>query len=699
MAGADRFRNPDEDLPADLRRTSGGLLPAPQRTDLRIGFTEAFVTTATREATGRDEVRQTQFCNLAKVAAPAEFPHVNAPSASSARVWTSRKTHPIRAVLPSIHPGWSYRFRRYPPTFWTLPSAPPPRGVPVSAPPAPRPARRALRSASAHPDRVPPPRPSSASRPASAACQPATKAASGSGAPSSVSTSATPRRRASPPWPGAAVACSSGTKLREISATRCVPRASRSCSRCGNRRPSTRIAGRPLHRGASQAPRRDRAQRVAPPQRPARRSRAGRRHRRSTPRGRNPGATALRRAIGECAAVAGVEIALRGELFGEQQPVRWQFDVPVGGAPDRFLRDRGAVDQIADRDQAPLGEDGMVGREQQVAPRPGRTKAPAAMRTGQTSRGRWCRRHSSRRWPSQAMFAVPPSASRTAAPTRSASTASRPRASRCGCRRGTGGGRDVGAAAAIGCEVEDFAVVVSGEEHFQRAGAAVAVGHAQHAVLVGAERGRGLHVGDVDRIASGEAGDLVAGRVGQGEMQVRIRAHGDGAGAGRHRGADSSSMPASTSMPPVNVLVVARSTVPGPSSSSVPAPALVPVPPASDWSAIWPATVSVWPAAASSVTVSFPFNEQPAAKAAAGIGAAAAETDAAHAERSVRDGKASHPAGGKMSPPAPSPPPPWLNGSGAGTKPARARPPGHGIAAAAAAEAAAAACRHHCPRT
>ena len=66
-------------------------------------------------------------------------------------------------------------------------------------------------------------------------------------------------------------------------------------------------------------------------------------------------------AIGEGAAVAGVEVAFGRQALGEQHVVRWQFDVPVGHFVRRLLRDGRVIDQIADRDQHAVEEHGVIG--------------------------------------------------------------------------------------------------------------------------------------------------------------------------------------------------------------------------------------------------------------------------------------------------------------------------------------------------
>ena len=74
-------------------------------------------------------------------------------------------------------------------------------------------------------------------------------------------------------------------------------------------------------------------------------------------------------AIGEGAAVAGVEIALRRQPLGQQHVVRRQFDVPVGDAPDIQCAMEAPLMQVAHRDQHAVHEHRMVGRQQQRAQR------------------------------------------------------------------------------------------------------------------------------------------------------------------------------------------------------------------------------------------------------------------------------------------------------------------------------------------
>ena len=68
--------------------------------------------------------RQTQVRDIAKIAASAELHHVNTRPAAFVP-GLDQPQNPPHPRCPTQHrPGQSYRFRRYPPTFWTLPLPP-----------------------------------------------------------------------------------------------------------------------------------------------------------------------------------------------------------------------------------------------------------------------------------------------------------------------------------------------------------------------------------------------------------------------------------------------------------------------------------------------------------------------------------------------------------------------------------------------
>ena len=72
--------------------------------------------------------------------------------------------------------------------------------------------------------------------------------------------------------------------------------------------------------------------------------------------------------VAEGGAVAGVEVALAGQPFGQQHGVRGQLDVNVGNL-GRQHRYRSAVDEMAHRHQRAAGKHRMVGGEEQRAMR------------------------------------------------------------------------------------------------------------------------------------------------------------------------------------------------------------------------------------------------------------------------------------------------------------------------------------------
>ena len=76
-------------------------------------------------------------------------------------------------------------------------------------------------------------------------------------------------------------------------------------------------------------------------------------------------------AVGEGVACTGLEVAFGGHAVGEQHVVARQLDMIVGDRMPLDLRDRAAVDQVADRDQHILDEHRVIGRQQQFAPRRG----------------------------------------------------------------------------------------------------------------------------------------------------------------------------------------------------------------------------------------------------------------------------------------------------------------------------------------
>ena len=74
--------------------------------------------------------------------------------------------------------------------------------------------------------------------------------------------------------------------------------------------------------------------------------------------------------VGEEAAVAGVEVALRRQPLGEQDGVLVQLDVVViDRGPAAFLADGGAVHQLPGADQLAVHEDRVIRRDQQIAVR------------------------------------------------------------------------------------------------------------------------------------------------------------------------------------------------------------------------------------------------------------------------------------------------------------------------------------------
>lgn len=74
-------------------------------------------------------------------------------------------------------------------------------------------------------------------------------------------------------------------------------------------------------------------------------------------------------ATGEIGAVAGVQIALRRQPFGEDHCVGVQLNMIIGDLRHMLLTDRRAVHQMAHRDQNAISEYRVVGREQKIAGR------------------------------------------------------------------------------------------------------------------------------------------------------------------------------------------------------------------------------------------------------------------------------------------------------------------------------------------
>ena len=66
--------------------------------------------------------------------------------------------------------------------------------------------------------------------------------------------------------------------------------------------------------------------------------------------------------VGEVRAVAGVQIALRRQSIGQQDVMHVEFDVVVADGSAAHLGNRGAVDQIFDRDQRTIHEHRMIRR-------------------------------------------------------------------------------------------------------------------------------------------------------------------------------------------------------------------------------------------------------------------------------------------------------------------------------------------------
>ena len=73
--------------------------------------------------------------------------------------------------------------------------------------------------------------------------------------------------------------------------------------------------------------------------------------------------------IVEIGAIAGVEIGFAGHVLGEHEIVVRQFDVVIDHDGAGELRDRCAVDEMADGDEDAVEEDGVFGREKEVVRR------------------------------------------------------------------------------------------------------------------------------------------------------------------------------------------------------------------------------------------------------------------------------------------------------------------------------------------
>ena len=124
-------------------------------------------------------------------------------------------------------------------------------------------------------------------------------------------------------------------------------------------------------------------------------------------------------------AIAGVEIRLAGQPFGEKHGVAVKLDVPVGDVVRGFLGDGAAVHQVADRGSGShRRKTGMIGREQQVARRLPRRRTRArrdADRVDVVRARMGGAMQTTRRWPVQITEAtLPPSARRTRMPGHSA---------------------------------------------------------------------------------------------------------------------------------------------------------------------------------------------------------------------------------------------------------------------------------------
>ena len=111
-----------------------------------------------------------------------------------------------------------------------------------------------------------------------------------------------------------------------------------------------------------------------------------------------------------------------------------------------------------------------------------------------------------------------------------------PRAGAEAGRRGLGRFDNVGAATAIRFEQEQLSRIAGIEVQLQCAAAVAHVRNCQHSAAV-SFRARRLRyqIGDVDRVAVVDTGDLVVGGIGGGEPQDRggARAEGDRTGSGR----------------------------------------------------------------------------------------------------------------------------------------------------------------------
>jgi hypothetical protein len=68
-----------------------------------------------------------------------------------------------------------------------------------------------------------------------------------------------------------------------------------------------------------------------------------------------------RTTIAEVRAVARVEERFRRESFGQSHIVRVELDMEIMHLGHGFLKDRTAIDQMFDRDQHAIGQDGVIG--------------------------------------------------------------------------------------------------------------------------------------------------------------------------------------------------------------------------------------------------------------------------------------------------------------------------------------------------
>ncbi len=176
---------------------------------------------------------------------------------------------------------------------------------------------------------------------------------------------------------------------------------------------------------------------------------------------------------------------------------------------------------------------------------------------------------------------------------------------------------------------------------------------------------------EVDLVRAAEAGDRV-GEVRAGGVFELAAGRGEmnSAAAGR-RGVGEFERPSLIPIPPVKVLAAVRSSVPGPSRTRSPAPALAPVPPEPVWSAMTPRIVSTVACRRRERYGLVALQEEAAAERLAVSGAAAAEAagDGPGGEIAALDGErgARHhedvaaraePAAAAAEVPAPPPKPP-----------------------------------------